>query len=120
MKIPTLILPILVLTALFGGFFLRTAFTQPTTSVAFTGNGGKTLTCIVDGVKCKGTAGFFTNLYNGTAGIVNIETYATEHRVIFKYNPAIITPDSIRRIMETPIRLRDGSSRQVFVCRSMD
>jgi hypothetical protein len=119
MKLPRIILPLLVLTALFSGYFLRTAFTQPTTSVALTGSGGKTLTCIVDGVKCKGTAAFFTRLYADTPGINSIETYATEHRAIFKYDPAMITPDRIRSIMEAPIPLRDGTSRQIFVCRSM-
>jgi hypothetical protein len=120
MKIPKYFLPLLVLAALFGGYTLRFAFTQPTTSVDFGSKGEKTLVCIVQGVKCKGTAAFFTRLYSETAGISSIETYATEHRVIFTYDPAIITPDGIRRIMEAPIPLNDGTSRQVFVCQSMN
>jgi hypothetical protein len=119
MKLPRYILPLLVVAAIFGGYVLRTAFTQPTTSVALNGSGGRTLTCIVQGVKCKGTAAFFTRLYEQTPGIATIETFATEHRAVFKYDPALITPDSIRSIMEAPIPLRDGSSRQVFVCTSM-
>jgi hypothetical protein len=119
MRIPKYILPLLVLAALSGGYLIRSAFTQPTTSVTLTGSSGKTLTCIVEGVKCKGTAAFFTQLYENTPGINSIETYATEHRVIFKYDPAVITADSIRRIMEAPIPLRDGSSRQIFICQSM-
>jgi hypothetical protein len=120
MKIPKYVLPCLVVVALFGGYALRTVFTHPTTSIALAGGGGKTLTCIVDGVKCKGTATFFSRLYEATPGIQNIETYATEHRVIFTYDPAVISPDGIRGIMEAPVPLRDGSSRQIFVCRSMN
>jgi hypothetical protein len=119
MRIPRYILPILVLVALFGGYAMRAAFTRPTTSVVLADNGGTILTCTVAGVKCQGTATFFSNLYAHTPGINSIETYATEHRAIFKYDPAVITADSIRRIMEAPIPLRDGTSRQIFVCQSM-
>jgi hypothetical protein len=119
MKIPMFILPILVLSALFGGYIMRSAFTQPTTNVRFTGGGTKTMTCTVDGLKCKGTAAFFTKLYENRPGISGIETFATEHRAIFTYDPSIISPDSIRGIMEAPIPLRDGTSRQIFACQSM-
>jgi hypothetical protein len=120
MKIPRYLPPLLVLVALFGGYAMRTAFTQPTTQVAFSGQAQKSLTCTVQGLKCKGTAMFFTNLYSETPGIASIETYATEHRAIFKYDPAVINADSIRRIMEAPIPLRDGTTRQIFVCLSSD
>ncbi len=82
--------------------------------------GGKTLTCTVDGLKCKGTASFFTGLYENTAGITAIETFATEHRAVFTYDPTVISADSIRRIMEAPIPLRDGTSRQVFTCTALE
>jgi hypothetical protein len=120
MKIPRYILPLLVLAALFGGYVLRAAFTQPTTNISLGGTGDKTITCTVQGLKCKGTAAFFTRLYEGTPGIASIETYATEHRAVITYDPARITPDSIRRIMEAPISLRDGSAQQIFVCQSIE
>jgi hypothetical protein len=120
MNIPRTLIPLLVLAALLGGYFLRTQFTQPTTSVAFQRGGSARLECVVDGVKCKGTAAFFTQLYDGVPGIASIETFATEHRAIFTYEPAVITPDQIRRIMEAPIPLRDGSRRQLFQCVSME
>jgi hypothetical protein len=122
MRISRYLLPLLVIAAIFSGYLLRTAFTQPTTSVALAGThkpGGKTLTCTVDGLKCKGTANFFTQLYANTAGINAVETFATEHRAIFTYDPALISADSIRHIMEAPIPLGDGSLRQVFVCTSL-
>ncbi len=118
MKIPKVALPILVVIALFSGYFLRNAFTQPTTNIEFGSAGKASFECIVKGVKCKGTANFFTQLYNNTPGIAAIETFATEHRVVFTYDPDIIRPDAIREIMEAPIPLSDGSVRQVFVCES--
>lgn len=119
MKIPRMLLPLLVVAALFGGYLLRAQFTQPTTSVAFQRGGSARLECVVDGVKCKGTAAFFTQLYDGVPGISSIETFATEHKAIFTYEPNVITPAQIRQIMEAPIPLRDGSRRQVFQCVSM-
>ena len=118
MRIPHYLLPVLVVVALVGGFVLRSSFTQPTTSVALGSGGGATLTCIVDGLKCKGTANFFTSLYENAPGISGIETFATEHRAIFTYDPAVTSPDKIRAIMEAPIPLRDGSQQQIFTCLS--
>jgi hypothetical protein len=120
MRIPSLVLPLLVVGAILGGYLLRTAFTQPTTNVSYAAAGDETVTCIVQGVKCKGTANFFTNLYTNTPGIAGIETFATEHRVIFRYDPKQITPDRIKEIMEAQIPLRDGTTRQVFVCESIE
>jgi hypothetical protein len=119
MRFSRYLLPVLVLGAIFCGYLLRNVFTQPTTSVAMNNSGGKTLVCTVDGLKCKGTASFFTRLYANKPGINGIETYATEHKAVFTYDPAVISPDSIRMIMEAPIPLRDGTSRQVFACQSM-
>ncbi|MFH1010607.1 MAG: heavy-metal-associated domain-containing protein [bacterium] len=119
MNIPRMLLPLLVVAALLGGYLLRAQFTQPTTSVSFQHGGSARLECVVDGVKCKGTAAFFTRLYDGIPGIASIETFATEHKAIFTYEPSIITPEQIRRIMEEPIPLRDGSRQQVFQCVSM-
>jgi hypothetical protein len=120
MRLPSFILPILVVCAISGGFLMRTAFTQPTTNAVYGLSGDQTLTCVVQGVKCKGTANFFTKLYDNTPGIAGIETFATEHRVIFKYDASVIDRDRIKAIMEAPIPLRDGTTRQVFVCESME
>ena len=120
MTVPKFMIPVLVIATLFGGYFLRNAFTQPTTNVTVGTGEGKTLTCVVDGVKCKGTATLFTSLYTDTAGINRIETFAADHRVVFSYDPAVITPERIRTIMETPILLDDGTSVQVFKCLTME
>jgi len=119
MNIPRYILPLLIAAALFGGYALRAAFTHPSSSVQFSANGSKKVTCIVDGIRCKGTSDFFIRLYSKTPGIAHIETYATEHKAIIKYDPNLITPNQIRSVMEAQIPLRDGTSRQVFFCQSM-
>ena len=113
-------LPVLVVSGFFGGYFLRNSFTQSPANALYGASGAETVNCIVQGVKCKGTANFYTTLYDDTPGIAGIETFATEHRVIFKYDPAIINPNRIKEIMEAPVPLRDGTERQVFVCESME
>jgi len=120
MRVSKYIIPVLVVAALFGGYGLRSAFTQPTTAVTAGDGEGSKLECIVDGVRCKGTAAFFTQLYEDVAGINGIETFATERRVIFTYDPSIIAPEQIKAVMEAPVPLRDGSMVQVFTCLSME
>jgi hypothetical protein len=116
MKVSVWTLPILVVGALYGGYLLRAAVTLPTTATGSAQISGARLECIVSGVKCKGTAAFFTSLYDGVPGIHAIETYATEHKAIFTYDPAIITPEQIENVMEQPVLLNDGTSAQVFEC----
>jgi len=120
MRIPHTVVPALVIAALTGGYFLRAAFTQPTTNIAYDKRAGATATFIVDGVKCKGTAGLFTSLYDSTQGIIGIETFATEHKAIFTFDPAMITRDSIRAIMEAPFPFADGTKSQIFKCLSVE
>jgi len=119
MNVPRFFLPVLVIAALFGGYALRTSFTQPTAQASFGGEGSETLVCTVEGLKCKGTAGFFMKLYEDRPGIASIETFATEHKAVFTYNPSLVTPSDIRAIMEAPVPLRDGREVQVFRCAEM-
>ena len=119
MKVPKYFIPVITIVMLFAGYYLRFAFTQPTTSVVFGEPGEAKLVCIVDGVKCKGTANFFTNMFKEVEGISSIETIATEHRATFTYDPRRIDRKQIREIIEQPIKLRDGSSRQFFTCVEM-
>jgi hypothetical protein len=121
MTIPRFALPVLVVVFLVGGFFLRLGFTAPTTQVSFQGDSEvqhaeARLECVVQGLKCKGTAAFFTSLFEGTPGIASIETFATEHVAVFTYDPAVIDEDRIQGIIEAPVPLRDGTHRQVFQC----
>jgi len=110
----------LVIATLFGGYFLRYAFTQPSTNVMYEEGSVAKSVFIVDGLKCKGTAAFFTALYDSIPGIQGIETFATEHKAIIGYNPEIIGIDSIKAVMEAEMMFEDGSSAQVFKCLSVE
>jgi hypothetical protein len=120
MRIPGFIIPIFIAVALTGGYFLRTAFTQPTTSVIHADQSGKMSVFVVDGLKCGGTASFFSSLYDSIPGIYGITTYATEHKAVFNYEPELISQDSIKAVMEATIFFNDGTSGQVFKCLSVE
>ena len=120
MKIPNYAIPILVVIFLFGGYLLRPAFTKPTTDIAFSDDKGEELTCIVQGLKCKGTANFFTKQFLQTPGILSIVTFASEHKAVFTYDSGIITPEQIAAVIEREITFKDGSSKQVFTLLKME
>jgi hypothetical protein len=120
MRVPGFVIPILIVAALVGGYFLRLAFTQPTTSVTHVDTTGRMSVFIVEGLKCRGTASFFSSLYDSIPGIYGIETYATEHKAVFNYNPEMIGRDSIQAIMEAMIPFDDSTSAQVFKCISVE
>lgn len=119
MTIPRYFIPLLVIAALFGGFALRTAFTHPTTQTTFSAAGREKVVCIVEGLKCKGTAAFFTKMFANTPGIAAIETYAAEHKAVIYFDPAIITPAGIKAVIEAAVPMRDGSHQAVFKCLAM-
>ncbi|MCB2198635.1 heavy-metal-associated domain-containing protein [bacterium] len=123
MTIPRWVIPVLVVVFMFGGYGLRLAFTQPTTNVVFaeqTASGEMAkIEATVQGVKCKGTAGFFTKMYNETPGIYTIKTYASEHKAVFTYDPSVTSPDDIKAVMEKKLTFGDGSKRQIFTCLEM-
>lgn len=120
MRIPKTTIPILVVISLVGGFLLRSAFTQPSTSTQMGAVGTASVECIVDGVKCKGTASLFNAHFEGVAGISTIETFAADHRVVIGYDPAILSPEDIRRQIDAPVVLDESTSVAFFRCVSMD
>ncbi len=122
MRVPKIVIPLLVVVTLGGGYLLRHAFTHPTTSTAFESSGSKaaTVTCVVEGLKCRGTAAFFTSLFQNEKGITSLETFASEHKAVITYDPAVIDREEIRGVIEQAVSLRDGTRRQVFRCISME
>lgn len=120
MRIPTLTLPILVVIAILGGFFLRNAFTQPSTSLATGAVGSAAVECIVDGVKCKGTASLFTSHFEGFAGISTIQTFAADHRVVMTYDPSVVSAEAIRLKIDAPVVLDESTSVVLFKCLSIE
>jgi hypothetical protein len=119
MAVSKYLLPALVVAALFGGYLLRAPMTQPTTETQFTAAGSETAECIVEGLKCKGTAEFFTRMFQRTPGIGSIRTYAAEHKAVIAYDPAVMDTAGLRAAMEAPVLLDDGSLRPVFRCLEM-
>lgn len=111
-------LPVLVGAALLAGYTLRRPFTRPTTVTEFKEGPGARAVFTVEGLRCKGTARFFTRLYAEVPGVHAITTFAGEREAVFTYDPALVTPDRLRAIMEAPIAFDDGTTQQVFRCRS--
>ncbi|MBD3331689.1 hypothetical protein GF356_02470 [candidate division GN15 bacterium] len=125
MRVSRFIIPVLVVVALLVGYSLRLAFTQPTTNISYARTGdtienAQQATFIVEGVKCKGTASFFSSLYEDTPGVIAIETFASEHKAVFTYDPDVIGIEQIKSIMEAPIDFDDGTSEQVFRCLAVE
>jgi len=114
MKIPKIAIPILVLAFVAGGYAFQSAFFFPTTEVAFSAVGDSRVEFIVDGLKCRGTAGFFTAQFEGAAGIESITTYAASNKAVFVYDSELITPERIKSIFEKEFRMQDGTFRSVF------
>ncbi len=119
MRVPPVVIPLLVLAALVAGYGLRTSFTQATTVQTFAKGAGAKATFVVEGVRCKGTALFFSSLYEEEPGILSITTFASERTAVFNYDPKTVTPERIKAIMEAPIPFNDGTTARVFRCVSI-
>jgi len=119
MRLPRFIIPLLVGLALVGGYSLRIAFTQPTLTKVFADRPGEKARFVVDGIRCWGTARFFTSLYENAPGIISIQAYASERAAVFTFDPDVTSRDRIRAAMEAPVRFKDGTTRQVFKCLSV-
>jgi hypothetical protein len=119
MRLPKIIIPLLVILSLAAGYSFRTTLTRPTTTRTFAEGAGTNTSFVVDGLRCRGTAMFLSSLYEETPGVFRIETFASEATAIFTYDPKVITPEGIRRIMEAPIPFEDGTTSQVFQCMSV-
>ncbi len=119
MRLPRITIPVLVALALAGGHSLRSAFTQPTLTMIFAEKPGERATFVVDGIRCWGTARFFTSRYEAIPGVFSIRAYASERKAVFTFDPGVISRDQIRAVMETPIRFNDGTVAQVFRCISV-
>ena len=114
MRIPKTVIPLAVILFMAGGYALQPVFFFPTTETAFSAVGDSEVEFVIEGLRFRGTAGFFTKLFDGTPGIESITTYAANHRAIFVYDSKLITPDRIKSIFEKEIRMRDGTFRSFF------
>jgi hypothetical protein len=121
MKLPSVFIPAAVIVFAALCVPLREAFVYPAARVTFAEPGAaegavvRTAEMIVQGVKCKGTAEFFLSRYEAQEGILDLEAYAADHKVIVTYDALKIDTEKIRIIGEAPIRTRSGELRQFFV-----
>lgn len=114
MKIPKIVIPALVILFILGGYLIQPLFFFPTTESAFAAKGDSTVEFTVEGLRCRGTAAFFTSLFDDVPGIESITTYAANNKAIFRYNSELISPHRIKSIFEREFRMRDGSFSKAF------
>jgi len=114
MKINKAVIPILVLILVAGSYLLQPLFFFPTNEIAFGATGDSTVEFIVDGLKCRGTGGFFTGMFEDTPGIESITTYAVENKAVFVYDSKLIDPDRIQVIFEREFRMQDDTFESIF------
>ncbi len=114
MRIPKLTIPVLIVVFIVGGILIQPLFYFPTTEVALGSEGDSTVEFVVDGLKCRGTAGFFTNMFLEVDGIESITTYSTTNSAIFVYDSKKTSPDRIAMVFEREFRTQDGSFTQFF------
>jgi len=114
MKIPKVIIPILVLVFVAAGYAIQPLFYFPTTEVEFSADGDSTVEFIVDGIRCRGTAAFFTEMFANAEGIESITTYAASNKAIFVYDSKLTNPDKIKLLFEREFRMQDGSFQSFY------
>ena len=123
MRLPNIIVPASVLVAAGTAYPLKEAFNVPSTQVtnaASSSTASKTVEMIVEGVKCRGTANFFSSRIRGLPGILDITTYAADHRVVISFDPAKTDTNAIRAASEAPVRGRDGQMNSFFRVTSLE
>ena len=74
---------------------------------------------IVDGLRCRGTSNFFLGKLSDVDGLISVNTYVQEHRAVIVFDPARISVEEIRGIIEAPVRLRNGRIVQPFTVREV-
>jgi hypothetical protein len=114
-------LVLLVISSFFGVILVANAWELPSTRHQFEETGGETVEVqmLVDGLRCRGTANFFVNMLSPIDGLVSVDTYVQEHRAVLVYDPALITAEEIRRVIDAPVKLRDGRVVQPFRVRKV-
>lgn len=78
-----------------------------------------TIQMIVDGLRCRGTSNFFMNRLSDVDGLISVNTYVQEHRAALVFDPTRISVEEIRRIIEAPVRLKNGRIVQPFSVREI-
>ncbi len=116
MKIPSVALAPIVALFFAGAIMIANTWQLPSTEHIFTIPSGKTvkLEMIVEGVKCRGTANFFSELMSRTKGVSSVTTFVQEHRVIIEYDQTMISEEEIIATIDNPALLPDGGKVDAF------
>jgi copper chaperone CopZ len=67
----------------------------------------------VSGLKCRGTAGSFSEQIKDVPGVLSFTAYARTHSAIVEYDPTVTNPEDIRSAFEKPI-VFEGREYEVF------
>lgn len=124
MTVPRWSVPLLIILFALLTLPLKQAFTLPSAHLQvapgeLSETAGKRLELLVDGVKCRGTAEYFLARFRTVGGVLDITAYAADHRVILRYDPAVLSEERIRQIAEAPVQGNDGQRFSVFQVKSM-
>ena len=121
MKIPAALLAPVVLVSFIGVILVVNVWELPTQQQRFgdTAAHAQSIQMIVDGLRCRGTSNFFMGKLSSADGLISVNTYVQEHRADIVFDPALISVEGIRQIIESPVRLRDGRIVQPFTVREV-
>lgn len=101
------LVPVPVAASLLFGFRISEPLTLPTAERVFRDVAGleapATVTCTVEGVKCRGTALLFLGRVATLPGVAEAKTYAGLHRVVMRIDRNRITPEALRDSIDAPV-----------------
>lgn len=107
MKVPTILIPILIIALTAVGLGASRFVKIPTVSVSFreigTEEATRKATFIIDGVSCKDRATAALGTLEGLEGIYEATAYASFNRVEVLYDPRQIELSEIRERFEGPV-----------------
>ena len=75
---------------------------------------------IVRNLTCRGKSNFFMKKLEGVEGVISVSTYVQEQRANIKYDTSRTDPERLKRIIEEPVRLQDGSMVPLFEVLEID
>jgi len=116
-----LAMPVAVGALIVVAFATANAYRVPTLEQVFPGGRPAVVKAVeftVDGVRCRGTSGFFAKKIGAVPGVVAVTTYARTNTAIVQYDPTLTNPDAIRLVYEAPDTI-EGEEYEVFHTRAV-
>jgi ferredoxin len=110
------VIPITIGVLIAAAFATMNVYRVPTLEHTFPGGRPavvKTVEFVVDGVRCRGTSGFFAEKIAEVPGVVSVTTYTRTNTAVVEYDPSLTGPGEIRAAYESPDVI-DGKVYQSF------